>query len=538
MENGKWDERRIIAYGGDFGDRPTDGQFVMNGCVLSDRAIEPAYWEIKHVYQPVSVTAIEGGMVAIKNKQFFRGLDRFDAKETILVNGKAVSSRTIDVSGVGPRGEKTFPIPDVAVAANKPGKSVSLRYEFAARESEGYIEKGYVVASDQIDLPNESRAAALGDARPAVCHNTNGRRVFTAGDVELAFDCTSGALVSYKVNGVERLLSPMRLDAYRAPSSNEVRPAQQWSVFGWRKFMQKAISFGEVEKDGDALAFTVEVECRGEASEQLIGFGHPGGRLEKHGAPSRVSAPYFRAVQRWRIFGDGAATCRSEIRPVGFRRDLPRIGYGFTLPLDFAKVDWFGRGPFENYRDRKSGAFRGLWTTDIAKFVMPYARPEDANNFEDTDAVTLSGAKGAIGFATLGAPFAFEAIPYSPAEIIAASHPPELPPITKVEFGIFAETRGLGGASCGPGPLKRDIIDTSKNYRLDFAILPHRAETALSDAPFEFPPAEPNSASQFRRFKAAGASSEEPGEGESADNAFDGDISTIWHTRWKKNAPG
>ena len=118
-------------------------------------------------------------------------------------------------------------------------------------------------------------------------------------------------------------------------------------------------------------------------------------------------------------------SCRSEIRPVGFRRELPRIGWRFVLPLDYAKVEWFGRGPFENYRDRKSGAFRGLWTTDLTKFVMPYARPEDANNFEDTDAVTLSGAKGAIGFAMLGAPFAFTAIPYSPAEIIAASHPPD-----------------------------------------------------------------------------------------------------------------
>ena len=231
-------------------------------------------------------------------------------------------------------------------------------------------------------------------------------------------------------------------------------------------------------------------------------------------------------------------SCRSEIRPVGFRRELPRIGWRFVLPLDFAHVEWFGRGPFENYRDRKSGAFRGLWTTDLTKFVMPYARPEDANNFEETDAVTLSGAKGAIGFATLGAPFAFTAIPYSPAEIIAASHPPELPPITKVEFGIFAETRGLGGASCGPGPERRDIIDTAKNYRLDFAILPHRVGTALSDQPFEFPPAPENAASMFKRYKACGASSDEPGAGEVAANAFDGDPLTIWHSQWKNASPG
>ena len=544
MENGKWEERMIIAYGGDFGDSPTDGQFVMNGCILSDRALEPAYWEIKHVYQPVGVTAVDGGRVRIFNKQFFRCMNRFDAKETVLVNGKAVSSRMIDVSDIGPRGEKTIALPAAAHEANKPGNSVSVRYEFIAKESEGYIEKGYVVANDQIDLPNDKRAQALGmKLMDQMVRDEDGRVEFLvpSGDVSVAFDRATGALVSYKVKGVERLLAPMVLDAYRAPSSNEVRPAAQWSECGWRNFRQKAISFGEVRRDDDdahALAFTVEVECRGEAKEKLVNYGRPGGYIEAKGAPSRVSAPYFRAVLRWRIGGDGKVSCRSEIRPVGFRRELPRIGWRFVLPLDFAQVEWFGRGPFENYRDRKSGAFKGLWTTDLTKFVMPYARPEDANNFEDTDAVTLSGAKGAIGFATLGAPFAFTAIPYSPSEIVAASHPPELPPITKVEFGIFAETRGLGGASCGPGPMRRDIIDTSKNYRLDFAIVPYRVTTALSDVPFSFPPAPANSFTQFKRYKAAGASSDEASEREGANNAFDGDISTIWHTQWKKRNPG
>ena len=538
------DGKMIIAYGGDFGDAPTDGQFVMNGCVLSDRSLEPAYWEIKHVYQPVSVTAVDGGRVRIFNKQFFRCMNRFDAKETVLVNGKAVSSRTIDVSGVGPRGEKTIVLPDAAFKANTPGNSVSVRYEFVQKEREGYLEKGYVVANDQIDLPNDKRAQALGmKLMDQMVRDENGRVEFLlpSGDVSVAFDRATGALVSYKVKGVERLLAPMALDAYRAPSSNEVRPAQQWSQFGWRNFSQKAISFGEIRRDGDdshALAFTVEVECRGEAKESLVNYGRSGGRIEAQGAPSRLAAPYFRAVLRWRIGGDGKVSCRSEIRPVGFRRELPRIGWRFVLPLDFAQVEWFGRGPFENYRDRKSGAFRGLWTTDLTKFVMPYARPEDANNFEDTDAVTLSGTKGAIGFATLGAPFAFTAIPYSPSEIVAASHPPELPPITKVEFGIFAETRGLGGASCGPGPMRRDIIDTSKNYRLDFAIVPYRVTTALSDVPFTFPPAPANSVTQFKRYKAAGASSDEASEREGANNAFDGDISTIWHTQWKKRNPG
>ncbi|MBO4286563.1 MAG: beta-galactosidase, partial [Kiritimatiellae bacterium] len=176
------DGKMIIAYGGDFGDRPTDGQFVMNGCILSDRSLEPAYWEIKHVYQPVGVKTVDGSRrVKIFNKQFFRGMDRFDAKETILVNGKAVSSRMIDVSGIGPRGVKYIDIPAAAHEANTPGSSVSVRYEFIVKGNEGYIEKGYVVASDQIDLPNDKRARLIG-MKPVdqIVRNKDGRVEFLA----------------------------------------------------------------------------------------------------------------------------------------------------------------------------------------------------------------------------------------------------------------------------------------------------------------------------------------------------------------------
>ena len=530
----------IIAYGGDFGDTPNDGQFVMNGCILSDRELEPAYWEIKHVYQPVSVVAGEDGKgVKVFNKQFFRGLDVYDVAETVLVNGREVSSRRIDLGSVGPRGEKTLPIPEAALAAVGPGKSVSVRYSFACREKDGFLEKGYVIADDQIDLKNDARSMPLAAAvaKQASHSDKDGMRVFSANGVEVAFDLKAGVLASYKVNGEERLLKPMTLDAYRAPSSNEVRPAEGWSRNGWREFKSAAQSVGEVASGKDnALEFTMETEFVGAAREDLVGYGRTGGSISAKGEVKKLISPTFKAVQQWRVYPDGTLTCQSEIRPQGVKRELPRIGYRMTLPLDFAKVEWFGRGPFENYRDRKSGAFRGLWGMDLTKFVMPYARPEDANNYEDTDAVTLSGPKGSMGFATLGAPVAFAALPYSPAEIIAASHPPELPAITKVEFGIFAETRGLGGASCGPGPLKRDIIYTDRNYRLDFAILPRRAETALSAPPAEFPPQAQGCSIGFEKWKVHSFSSEQGGQ-ECAAYAFDGNPDTIWHSKWGLGEP-
>ena len=527
----------IIAYGGDFGDQPNDGQFVMNGCILSDRQLEPAYWEIKHVYQPAAVLAQDDGRsVKVVNKQFFRGLDVYDVSWKVLVNGKETAKGVLNLDAVGPRGEKVVPLPQEALSAVAPGKSVSVRYLFACREKDGFLDKGYVIADDQIDIRNDARAVPLAARGGATSKDANGRRTFTAGDATAVFDVQTGALVSYRVKGVERLLAPMTLDAYRAPSSNELGPAARWSACGWRSFKVRAVSFGEVKKTGDALDFLVETEHVGAAKEELHSYGRTNTRIENKGEISKTAAPTFRAVQRWRVYGDGTITCQSEIRPQGIRRELPRIGWHFVLPLDFAKVTWFGRGPFENYRDRKSGAFRGLWETDLAKFVMPYARPEDANNFEDTDAVTLGGAKGAIGFATLGAPFAFAAIPYSPTEIIETMHPVELPKPSKVEFGLFAETRGLGGASCGPPPLKRDIIETDRNYRLDFAILPRPVATALSAPDANLPPAPPHKTG-FEKWKLVSTTSEHGGRVERAANVCDGDPDTFWHTRYGDGAP-
>ena len=469
VESGKFEERRIIAYGGDFGDRPNDGTFVMNGCVLSDRTPEPGYYEVKHVFQPVSVVAGgDGHSARIVNKQFFRGLDVYDATETVFVGGKAIASRKLDLDDVGPQGEKTFALPRAALAANKPNSRVSVRYSFACRAKDGALRKGYVVAEDQIDLWDSSKEAVAEPGRagrplpaastqsPSVADDGT-RRVLSASGVVASFDLASGVLASYAVNGRERLLKPMALDAFRAPSSNEGWPGDEWKANGWTEFKSSAVRVGDVRKEKGGVSFSLVTE--------YVGIG---GHWHKEENPTT-----FRVTQNWHMDGDGMLALKSEIRPVGTKTNsLPRIGYRFTMPQEFSRVEWFGRGPFENYRDRKSGAFIGLWSMDLRGWKLPYARGEDANNFEDTESVTLSDGRDKIGFATLGSPFAFTAIPWSPLELASAAHPEELPNASKVEFGIYAETRGLGGASCGPLPLDRDIISTDRSYRLDFTILP------------------------------------------------------------------
>ena len=467
---------RFIAYGGDWGERPNDGTSVLDGTVSSERIPEPAFYEVKHVFQPVCVTAsADGKSAVVKNKQYFQNLDVFDATASVLVNGRIIAREKLDVGEVKPQEEMTIPLQETALKANTPGNSVSVRYEFALKNGDGVRERGYVVADDQIDIPNAKRSAEW-EVKGGKCEASDAgrRRVFTAEGVALAFDKATGALVSYKVDGMERLLSPVAPDVFRSPCARAVEVANKWCDTGWRNLCQTAVSFGAIQpcQDG-SLSFALDLEWRGVNREQIRDFNKNSSRIEKRGNVVETNSSWFAVHQLWRIHPDGTATCRSEISPRGKKLSPPRIGYRFTLPLDFARVEWFGRGPFENYSNRKSGAFKGLWTIDLEKMRHPYERPNDANNFEETDAVTLSGKNGEIGFATLDAPFAFAAIPWSPTELIETTHSSDLPIPAKVEFGIYAVSGEIAGSSCQLPP-------DGRGYRLDFAILPCRALTALS----------------------------------------------------------
>ena len=262
----------------------------------------------------------------------------------------------------------------------------------------------------------------------------------------------------------------MALDVFRAPSSNEVWTGEDLAKLGLiePKSELKAISEPVSEKDG--LSFTTTVSWRGNRSLELKNYSKVKAKLVDRGEAENDVV--FEITTKWTVRGDGRLICESEIKPSGERVELARIGYHFVLDAEDPAVEYFGAGPFENYRDRKSGAFLGRYSAKAKEFYFPYGRNEDSGNHENTRSVAFKTNFGALSFVRLYKPFAFCINPYSPLELIEFTHPPELPPPSKTEFGIYAETRGLGGASCGPPPVSRDIIDTARGYSLSFVIEP------------------------------------------------------------------
>ena len=527
VDQGLWkknaDGTMIMAYGGDFGDKPNDGQFVFNGVVLSDRTPEPGYWEVKHVFQPFDFKfSDDGKKVTVKNLNYFR-------------SGKGYSLTVKGLEGfrvplkLAPRGEQTIELPA--------GEVFATTVQIVLDNDEGLLKAGHVVADAQFvnkaAFEKRETFTVKGEVKSFV---EGDNLVFKAGDVTVKFSKSTGALVSYEEGGFERLLAPMTLDAYRAPSSNEVGLGVRWLATGLREFVQKAVSISEVTVNADgSKSFVLVADVRGKQKERLIGYGGNNGKPCEilPSGPVAPFDPHFSVAQKWTVFANGAVACQSEIRPRGRVIELARIGYRFSLNKSLDQVQWFGAGPFENYPDRKSGAFIGRWSSAVEDFVVNYGKPQDMGNMEDTYGVMLGrsdGTKGAFSVVTLGKPFAFSALPYSPTDLTYAMHPQTLPESTKTELGIFAAVRGLGGASCGPGPMGRDIIRSNKPFALDFLISPPQELKSLPKMATPELPADVRTGEDVMPVVIA-CTSAEPGEG-NAENIVDGDLNTIWHSQY------
>ncbi|MBO7683761.1 MAG: discoidin domain-containing protein [Kiritimatiellae bacterium] len=527
VESPKSKNRLILAYGGDFGDKPNDGQFVMNGVILSDRCLEPGFYEVKLVFQPFDIKFSEDGKkVTVKNLNYFRSGEGY---ELSTEGFKAELT-------MPPRGVQTFDLPECrgADGSEKIGRNVCI----TLMHDEGLLKKGHIVGGAEFIntkiLSDRELLSVKGEVKDFSDDKT---LVFSSTNVTVRFCRESGALVSYIRDGNECLLAPMTVDAFRAPSSNEVGLGDRWAMAGLRELVQKATSISEVTTNPDgSKSFTVVADVRGRQKEHLVGFG---GRMGKQAefvpaGPVAKHDPHFVVAQKWTIFGDGKVACQSEIRSRGRVMELARIGYRFTLDKHLDNVAWCGAGPFENYPDRKSGALHSFWKRSVAEMVEGYAKPQDMGNREDVYVVAVGSSQPkhyGFGVTSLDKPFSFAAIPYSPTELALTMHPEELPEIAKTELGIYTAVRGLGGASCGPGPLSRDIVRNNKTFKLDFLIgIPNRGSHKFpSLPPAELPPDVRTGEDIVPTVVAC--SSAEPGEGD-AEHLVDGDLSTIWHSQY------
>lgn len=550
------------AYGGDFGkdNKPNDGMFCMNGIMRPDLTPKAQYFEVKKVYQNVGVKAIDmkQGQIEIFNKNYFEPLKNYQIVWSLYKDGVCVKKNQ-PLQGakniVGPRekGIYTLPYDYASLDANS---EYFVTVQFLLGKDMPWAKKGYVQMEEQLRVkgadvaaPSIAAVAKTGKAMKYQLDKAAKRASIMGGNFQVAFDLNTGAIYSLKYGNLEIIKdgNGPQLDAYRAPTDNDagIGYHNAWFKNGLYDLQHvvKSWTCTPNKKDGTyKLDFTVESQGK-EGCD--VNYGNRDRdpescyNFEKNKRTLTDADLKFTSRQIYTIYKDGSIEMQSAIGANRSKVILPRIGYSMVLPSELNQYDYYGRGPVNNYNDRKTSQFIGWYHSPVAEQGIMLPKPQAQGNREEVRwcAVTNSQQQGVvfISDSTMSA----SALPWSQQELTLAAHPYQLPKSSGTHLHLDAKVTGLGGASCGQGgPLTPDQVrstPTTFGFIIRPAVkseLPNLVKVSatgrkmVKDIMQQMKQNQQNTGLQI-----AFASSQEPDEGD-ASYLVDGDPSTIWHTMY------
>jgi beta-galactosidase len=448
--------RTFWAYGGDYGDYPNDDNFNCNGLVQPDRRLSPQFAEARYCYQTVFVEAVDvtRGQFLVKNRAFFTNLSDYECRWTYEENGEIVAKGSLGRLDVPPQGQKAFALPLSMVRKPAYDALVSTwNFEFLTARKTAWAAKGHVAARDQVVVP--------ADPHSALTAGTVGREAAKIGETADAVEVTgltfavriskaTGAIVSWRVRGEEQLLAPLAPNFWRAPTDNDRGNGMAARHAVWQHAAERR------EVRGVSVRREVDGNWQVRVSLAFPAAGETTGTLA------------------YKFTDVGQILVAFKVEPKGEGLEaLPRVGMTMQIPLGYDRVTWLGRGPHENYADRKASAFFGKHTLAAADFFFPYVEPQESGNRTDTFWATFTDASGK-GIKIAGDPkINFSVLPYLSGELQARKHPWELNPcgnwVVNVDYGQM----GLAGEdSWGARPWPEYQLRPDRAYSYGFTLAP------------------------------------------------------------------
>ncbi len=394
------------TYGGDWGDKPNDGTFAFNGILRADRTPNPAFYEVRKVYQQVQI-ALKDNKLQLKNEFMFTSLDKFELRLEVEKDGKQICAAKLDLPPVAPASvgevELPFELPE--------GDNVYLNAYVLSKEPFDVFEQGHVFAEEQIEIAPANKKPFV-VAKDKTVFKEDGAILLENGAMSAKVDMSSGFIVSLKVGGEEKLSSPIRPNFWRAITDNDLTPqvppiAQK--ILGKQHFSSVAKKLYKSNMVIDEHKVEIEWSC----------------------------APQFSTLRTVYEMGEEGLRIYMKVKNTWF--SMPR--YGFRMGLTSAPaVEFFGRGPHENYCDRKASAKVGRYSGSISDFEHDYLVPQENGNHCDTRYVNVNGL-----IFDAETTFEFSLHDYTQEALEAATHAHELEHGAAVELYIDGMQRGVGG---------------------------------------------------------------------------------------------
>lgn len=433
-------------FGGGFGDRPNDFDFCCNGIVTPDRQVTPKLMEVKKVYQYIKFKPIDltTGKVSLENRYDFLNLDQFDLRWQLLKDGQVAESGRLPLGDVSP--DKTVELTIPYQTSLDAGSEYFLNLSVHLRKDCIWANAGHEVASEQYPLTERVAVASvdMDFSDTLKVEEDEGQIGFRAPGFFVAFDPETAEMVSLRYAGTDMIHGKKGFSYNWFRSiDNDKRDLLPTAV--------KKLAFGYELGDHQKTAVVRT------SLEATVGEGE-----------KRMVVP-FTVV--YTIYANGTVDVDATFK-AGDDFYLPRIGLRASLNPVLEQVEWYGRGPFENYRDRKNAAYVGLYRNTVTGMEEAYVRAQSMGNRDDVRWLELRSSDGQGIRITSKDRLSFSALHFTDADLWSLPYGHDRDNVRRAEVILSLDLiqRGLGNASCGPGPRPHYEIERNKDYSYSFRI--------------------------------------------------------------------
>jgi len=409
------------AYGGDFGDQPNNGNFCIKGLVASDRVPYPHYYEVQKVYQPVVFELNDATIPTVRviNRYDFLPLSHIDLVYEYLSNGKSIQTGIVDGNAILPGQSAEINIP--ALKATDPSNpQICLNLYAKLKKANCWAAEGYCIAREQFVLKPFTAHGIVASANDLQAKENDTEILVQNEWFRATFSKKTGSLVNWKVKDKELLIGQLEPYFWKTPNDNQknsgfVREQGKWKTAGEKRTVEAV----ELVKNDGIVSIHFKM------------------KLSDIGASYQLS---------YRLNGDGKIQVNADYLPLCDTIPLiPKFGMRMQLPADFNRINWLGRGPWENYPDRKTGSLVGIYESTLENFITNYPAPQDNANRCDVSWFMFSEQFGSGIKVTGLQPLCFHAWPYTEDDLEKARHPFDLPKRDFINLNIDLNIHGVGG---------------------------------------------------------------------------------------------
>lgn len=440
---GKW----FQAYGGDFGDRPTDYNFSGNGIVYGgERKVSPKMQEVKYNYQNISVKITEEA-IEITNKFLFTNTKEFSCEILLEKEGHMVEKQS-GVVEVAPGCTKKFLN---KIKLPKALGEYVITASFRLKKDTIWAKAGHEIAFGQAVFTQGKELITeipICEKKPfTVIHGRHNLGV-RGEEFEVLFSYGLGGMVSYRYGGKELLKTIPKPNFWRAPVDNDCG-SDMMARYGQWKIASMYLSTKEIESPNPLV----------EESEDNVTITY---------TYRMPTMPVSYCSLKYQVFGDGTIGTTLSYEPVPELHDMPEFGVLFQMDADYENLEWYGNGPEETYSDRQEGAKLGIYRNKVADNLAAYLVPQECGNKTKVRYAKVTDRKGR-GLLFAGKEMSFSALPYTPHELENAKHFYELPQVHYTTIRAAIAQMGIAGDnSWGAVPLPEYLLKIDKKMEFTF----------------------------------------------------------------------